>query len=171
MQRSRVTAVAKEHCAGPLPLHSLCSLLFSWQWPSARIQLLVQAVVVLSSLKVDTDCTLVTKNISFPLQAGALLQTDWCQYCSISFVSEQLTFRRMCLRDGQILMSCYGLVFWSLYWNGNTIGTKILQYWSRLWNLCLGEAQTWLGRGLGISKEPSQSTRFCDNPHINKNKI
>lgn len=52
---------AKEHWAGPLPLHSLCSLLFFQAVTFCLNSPVGASCRVLSSLKVDTDCTLVTK--------------------------------------------------------------------------------------------------------------
>lgn len=100
----------------------------------ASIRLSVQLILVLSSLKIDSNCTLVTKICySHCRHEWCDGQTDHCQYCSISFVL------RACLRDEQI---CFLQAFFmEMVTLSNTeAGCRIS---------VLREAQTWLDSSLG----------------------
>lgn len=108
-------------------------LLCSWQWPFAWIWSLVQAVLVLHSLKTDSNSTWVTK-ILFLLQAWAVWWTNW----SLPVLQYFFWFKGVCLRDEQVLMSCllwssllWGWVFF-FYRNGDTIEISILKDWTKL---------------------------------------
>lgn len=136
VRRSCVAAVAREHWAGPLPLHLLpvmslavtfcccCSL----SWCSAGWKLILMAPWWGKYLLPLPGVSAVRDKVTGGSPAG--------------FILVQLIFKRGCSGGEEVLwMSCpLQIALLALYWNGNTTEREIPKYWSRLWISVLGRA-------------------------------